>query len=182
MVLMVSAVPSANAQQRIDVSYRTCLKTQKPASVTTSKGPKDVRKELNRLALEITCRYADLKATHLKEVRRRYAEKDRTNTVFMGCLQQLGITETAWYKRYDMFSGKGPCVKEAMNRFSANSAPSTSFLEWNAHNAWLNSLVLFRNLAMIYPDSVVPRILANYLEQGKTASACIARKQWCYQG
>ena len=184
LALSFIATPTANAQQRVEASYTLCMKKTKLSSVTTSKGSKDVRKELNRLALDVVCRVEDLRRVRAAESARRNNERERVDAAFAACLAKNGFTETSWYKRYSPFLGtKGPCMKEAKDRSSATlGSPSTGFKEWDAHVAWLDATVMLGNLAKIYPNSVKPTLVARYINNGRLATQCVSSKRWCFQG
>jgi hypothetical protein len=163
---------------------------KKPSSITTSKGSKDVRKELNLQYQEISCRGLDLKVAVKRAqtafdaaYRKAKAEADALDLAEARCLKRAGLTDMQWSNRYLLGDMKAPCAKEVNASFSAAvGLPTRPMQPWTEHNAWLTAIRMFDNLARSYPDSVKPRVLSTMMEQGKTAAACLSRKQWCFTG
>lgn len=176
------SVPTANAHLASGKVFDACMKLKTPTANTTSKGSKEVRKELNKLNQTVECRYSEL----FKEVNRQgvveRSRHDRADAVFRRCLKSKGFTVARWEKKYSIFSNRAPCLKEASDRrYEWNLLSSVSIVEMDMQQAWLEAIQLLTNLAGVYPNSVKPEFLAQYIENGKRATACLSTKKWCYQ-
>jgi hypothetical protein len=133
--------------------------------ITTSKGSKDVRNELNEMFRQLMCRTSELDAEVVKADSARQVEKTRIETALGECLKSTGM-----------------CLSEYEAEY-ANRNPSSgnrrSDLEWTLHDAWLNSWRMLYNLSKIYPDSVQPKFLAYIIGWGEYVDTCSAKRQWC---
>jgi hypothetical protein len=145
--------------------------------ITTSKGSKDVRNELNEMFRQMMCRTSELDAEVVKADSSRNLERDRNKAAYKDCLASEGLTEEDAAK-----SAEEPCLEEFLASLPDGSSPSNkprTDLEWTLHDAWLNSWQMIYNLAKIYPDSVQPSFLSYIIGWGEYVETCSGKPQWC---
>ena len=134
--LASESAPTANAQLASGKVFDACMKLKTPTANTTSKGSKEVRKELNKLNQKVECRYREL----FKEVNRlQVIERSRYNkadAVFTSCLKSKGFTMARWEEKYSIFSDRAPCLNEASDRhYEWNLLSSVSIVETDMQRA-----------------------------------------------
>lgn len=145
--------------------------------ITTSKGSKDVRNELNEMFRQVMCRTSELDAEVVKADIARNLKRTGTEDAYKDCLESKGLTAEDAAK-----SAEEPCLEEFLASLpdsrSPNSKPRTD-LEWTLHDAWLNSWQMIYNLSKIYPDSVQPSFLSYIIGWGEYVKTCSGKPQWC---
>jgi hypothetical protein len=166
-----SATLSPSAQA--DDSCTTTL----ASPITTSKGSKDVRNELNEMFRQLGCSTSDLDSEVVKAESAREVERARLQTESENCFTRNRLTMEELAKISEV-----PCLDEVAAASENNRSASLNLrsdLEWTLHDAWLNSWRMLYNLAKIYPDSVQPKFLAYIIGWGEYVATCTTKRQWC---
>lgn len=165
----------------------SCRKT-KWGSVVTSRGNKDVRKEIDRLNIEVICTYAELKAAYERASSKEAIEESReverlarTDRTFNACLRKYSLSYIRWTQKYYSKSS-GACVSEMNDLKDRASIEIVMSKPRREHDVWVKAWRRLYTLIDRYPDSVQPQRLSDLLQGGEAAMQCrIESGSWCYQ-
>jgi hypothetical protein len=182
---ILSSPTVASAKAFSGATYNACMK-KKMTPITTSKGNKEIRAQLNKLFQQGLCWNEEVKIAfatttrRINDTQRKYTEAQAAVTA---CIRKTGLTEAQWTKRYSS-SNSGPCVAEvnaSLSAFARNDEARSS-KPWQEHNTWLAAMASIGRLAKLYPDSVQPKFLTFVLDWADAAKSCLSSKRWCYTG
>jgi len=157
-------------------------------SVVTSSGNKDVRKEIDRLNIEVICTYAELRAAYEKASSKEAIEELReverlakTDPTFNACLRKYSLTYIRWTQKYYSKSS-GACVSEMNDLKGRVSIKIVLSKPRREHDVWVKAWRRFYVLIDRYPDSVKPQLLSDLLMGGESAMKCrIESGDWCFR-
>lgn len=203
LLLTLIVVPVNSHADRVvafaDANSTKSTCTQKVKPITTKKGSKKVRDQINYLYKETFCTKSRLDAA-LKTNSARYYnelaafEKNKTlnkatnDKNFKSCTKRFRITEGdllnaklfADKTRFNVpYGPQFPCYLEYETYLKTDSKPSL-VLPWTHLATWIKSWQDLYLLVDRYPDSVHPSMLSHVLRGGKNAMACDPTKVWCY--
>lgn len=198
LVSLPGKVKPVVASQVFKTSGASC--GQKNQTITTGKGSKQVRTELNRLYLETICAKSRLDDVYQKSLRRHNSELARfeknkalngaaNKKKFVSCSKRfklkegdlLGAKIFADSTRFKVpYGPKFPCYQEYESYLATESRPEMA-RPWLELKAWITSWQNLYVLADRYPDSVKPSFLPHIIRGGKNALSCDPTRVWCYQ-
>jgi len=157
-------------------------------SVVTSRGNKDVRKEIDRLNIEVICTFAELRAAYEKASSKEAIEELReverlakTDPTFNACLRKYSLSYVRWTQKYYSKSS-GACVSEMNDLKGRVSIEIVSSKPRREHDVWVKAWRRLYVLIDRYPDSVKPQLLSDLLMGGESAMKCrIESGEWCFR-
>jgi hypothetical protein len=167
-----------------------CLGSELEFDVTTSKGSAEVRRQVNRLYMDVWCTLLDLRsaidgeleqaAVDLVKAKRVGAQK---RSRYLACLNRIGIKEDDWLPRY-LSVDNPPCGTEYSADWEANKKMNE--LKYvdprprDEYEAWVAAIEKAAAFARVYPDSIQPQHLTTIMDLGDKVDGCLANGSWCY--
>lgn len=171
------------------VPQTTKCDTKGLEQITTGKGSKEVRREIEKKRQDAYCAGIALESAYRKYIKnyqdakarvdaKNRLDKSRAEAKFRDCLKRNRLTEKQFSS--GLSRGSPPCSSEWVATLGSGSNYVSVSRPEAEHRAWITAWADLGQLAEVYPDSFKPSELPAVKRTGAAAEACLQRKDWCY--
>jgi len=193
-VLTALSPTKATASFETDVAVErlhqaTKCDTKGLEQITTSKGSKEVRREIEKKRQDAFCAGIALESAYEKYIKnyqdaqaradaKNRLDKSRAQAKFRDCLKRNGLTEKQFSSGFSR--GSKTCSNEWVAALGSGSNYVSVSRPEAEHKAWITAWADLGQLASVYPDSFKPSQLPGVKRTGAAAEACLRNNDWCY--
>lgn len=157
--------------------------------ITTTKGSKEVRREIDKKREDAYCAWNALVVAYKKYIKDYQAaqaradaknklDKARAEAKFRDCLKRNKLTDKQFSSSFS--KGGKTCSNEWIEKLGSGSSSVSVRRPEAEHKAWITAWADLGQLASVYPDSFKPSQLPGVKRTGAAAESCLRNNDWCY--